>query len=64
MLMFKNLDGVSSCVWEQMDTGRYVYGTPGSPLLHTTLYGSAAGCRSIQNDLCSLKAWIDFQKYT
>ena len=23
--MFKNLDGVSSCVWEQMDTGRYVY---------------------------------------
>ena len=25
MLMFKNLDGVSSCVWEQMDTGRYVY---------------------------------------
>ena len=27
MLMFKNLDGVSSCVWEQMDTGRYVYPT-------------------------------------
>ena len=25
MLMFKNLDGVSSCVWEQMDAGRYVY---------------------------------------
>ena len=25
MLMFKTLDGVSSCVWEQMDTGRYVY---------------------------------------
>ena len=24
MLMFKNLDDVSSCVWEQMDTGRYV----------------------------------------
>ena len=23
--MFKNLYGVSSCVWEQMDTGRHVY---------------------------------------
>ena len=31
--------------------------------LHTTLYGSAAGCRSIQK-MCSLKAWIDFQKHT
>ena len=27
MLMFKTLDGVSSCVWEQMDTDRYVYMT-------------------------------------
>ena len=27
MLMFKNLDGVSSCVWEQMDTGRPTYGS-------------------------------------
>ena len=24
--MFNNLYGVSSCVWEQMDTGRHVYG--------------------------------------
>ena len=24
-LMFNNLYGVSSCVWEQMDTGRHVY---------------------------------------
>ena len=23
--MFNNLYGVSSCVWEQMDTGRHVY---------------------------------------
>ena len=28
--MFNNLYGVSSCVWEQMDTGRHVYQTYGT----------------------------------
>ena len=29
--MFNNLYGVSSCVWEQMDTGRHVYAAKGTP---------------------------------
>ena len=38
--------------------------TKSSETLHTTLYGSAAGCRAIQKRVCSLKVWIDFQKHT